>query len=331
MKKIIVILLACTVLSACSFLSQQDEIEQNILTEIVETEIVETDVDEEIVEEYEIAEDVEVEPEEDIYVRSEETVNINDFTEQEIIELKQRFFTQGVQLNVSGEIDDDVITALKTIALDEDLADGVINIDDLLEFFALTDSNFADTSDGYLMLTNKSLALRYDYVPETTKVVNVDSTKTIYLETETAEAMEAMFKAALNDGIRLVLVSGYRDFDYQNMLFERKVASIGYEDANKIVARPGESEHQTGFVADVSCSSVGYSLVENFDETQEYQWLAENAANYGFILRYLEDKVDVTGYTYEPWHYRYVGDVEIAKFITENHLTLEEYHELYMN
>lgn len=324
MKKIVAALMFCLLLSACSFTSEEIIETQNVVE--IEAPVILEEPENVPEVEPEIAPEPEPEP-----VRSEETINIFDFTEQEIIEIKQRFFTQGIALTVNGEVDDDVVSALKTVSLDEDLDDGVINVDDLQAFIELTDVNFADTSDGYLMLTNKTLALRYDYVPETTKVVSVDSTKTIYLETNTAQAMEEMFKAALEDGIRLVLVSGYRDFDYQNMLFERKVASIGYEDANKIVARPGESEHQTGFVADISCSSVGFSLVEDFDLTPEYDWLAENAADFGFILRYLEDKVDITGYTYEPWHYRYVGDVEIAKFITANHLTLEEYHELYMD
>jgi D-alanyl-D-alanine carboxypeptidase len=90
------------------------------------------------------------------------------------------------------------------------------------------------------------------------------------------------------------------------------------------VARPGTSEHQTGLTMDITAKSVGLELVESFENTAEGKWLASNAHNYGFILRYPKGKTNITGYAFEPWHYRYVG-VDIATDIFNRGITLEEY------
>ena len=101
----------------------------------------------------------------------------------------------------------------------------------------------------------------------------------------------------------------------------------GVNKADTYSARPGFSEHHTGLAIDIDNIKTSYT---DFDKTKEFIWMQENAYKYGFILRYPEDKVDITGYIYEPWHYRYVG-VEAAKYIYENNMTLEEYYALFLD
>ncbi len=153
-----------------------------------------------------------------------------------------------------------------------------------------------------------------------------------YMREEAATALEELFEAANEAGHKLYGVSGYRSYDLQKRIFADNVNEYGSEqEANKISARPGESEHHTGLVMDVSSESVGTSsLVERFGESPEGKWVAQNCADYGFIIRYLKGKEEITGYNYEPWHLRYVG-VELAKEISSSGLTMEEYFERFLN
>ncbi len=133
-----------------------------------------------------------------------------------------------------------------------------------------------------------------------------------------ADAFAQLQADAQAQGLDIYDSSDYRDYDYQNTIYHNYVEIYGWEMADTFSARPGFSEHQTGLVIDVN------SIDDAFGETQEAQWLKEHCADYGFIIRYPEDKVDITGYKYEPWHIRYVG-VEIAKEMQELGLCLEEY------
>ncbi len=99
---------------------------------------------------------------------------------------------------------------------------------------------------------------------------------------------------------------------------------VGKEVANKTVAYPGQSEHQTGLAMDVSSHKMGFKLHQSFGETIEGIWLANNAPKFGFIIRYPKGKEHITGYKYEPWHLRYVG-VQVAEEIAQKGITLEEY------
>ena len=262
-----------------------------------------------------------------------EVMSISDFETVDISEFKQRYITLGFYMSVNDEINQETFDAISEIKLryNDELPENQIKKSTIDAFMKETDEKFADVSDDYLMLTNKNLSLRYDYEPENKRKVEVLANRETFLEGNSAQAVEDMFAKAKTDGIKLVLASGYRDFGYQQGLFDRKVDKIGFEEANKIVAKPGESEHQTGYVVDITCDSVDWTLVTRFDETKEFDWLQENAPDFGFILRYPEEKVDVTKYSYEPWHYRYIGDPEIANFIMDNDLTLEEYHENHLN
>lgn len=148
------------------------------------------------------------------------------------------------------------------------------------------------------------------------------------------QPLKDMFKAAEEAGVPLELVSAYRSISLQDRLFTRSVNSYiseGYskqqaiEKANYARTFSGTSEHNTGLGFDI-LQKGSYYLTSQFENTAQFKWLMENAENYGFILRYQKDKIDVTGIMYEPWHFRYVG-VEHAKRINELGFCLEEYIE----
>jgi D-alanyl-D-alanine carboxypeptidase len=145
----------------------------------------------------------------------------------------------------------------------------------------------------------------------------------------TADALVELSKAAATYGVTLTLESGYRSYNFQVNLYNRYVQQQGQDVADTQSARAGFSEHQTGLAADVGgITRPGCNVEQCFADTPEGQWVAANAFKYGFIIRYPEGKTPITGYTYEPWHLRYVG-VELAtEMHTKNILTLEEFFEL---
>ena len=119
-----------------------------------------------------------------------------------------------------------------------------------------------------------------------------------------------------------MLCQVYRSYEYQVNLYNKYVENDGIKEADTYSARPGYSEHQTGLCVDVYDGEIDYT---NFEKSDSYNWMQENAYKYGFILRFPKGKENLTGYQYESWHYRYVGK-KIAKYIKENDLTLEEYY-----
>ena len=154
----------------------------------------------------------------------------------------------------------------------------------------------------------------------------------IAVDAEAYQPLKDMFQAAQDAGVPLQLVSAYRSIQRQDVLFGNSVSTgissgLSEEDAIKKAnlsrMRPGSSEHNIGLGFDILAKGNFY-LKEDFKNTPEYAWLIENAENYGFILRYPEDKIDITKITYEPWHFRYVG-IEHAKKINELGYCLEEY------
>ncbi|MFC5405561.1 M15 family metallopeptidase [Cohnella soli] len=179
------------------------------------------------------------------------------------------------------------------------------------------------------VLANKKRNLPSDYVPPDLVVPDVpfsfsgDSPKK-KMRKAAADALESLFQAAKDDGIELKAVSGYRSYATQKAIFTANAEKKGEDVANKTSARPGQSEHQTGLAMDISSASVGYALEETFAKTKEGKWLAAHAADHGFIIRFLKGKEKITGYSYEPWHVRYVGR-DVAKEIARQKITLEEY------
>jgi D-alanyl-D-alanine carboxypeptidase len=203
-----------------------------------------------------------------------------------------------------------------------DFLEGTTHIDDEGKIIV-------DNTDDILVLVNKNRNLPPDYVPSDLVIPNVrfpfeDFDEKKQMRKEAAEALEELFNGAEEEGIYLFAISGYRSYNRQKYLFDIRAERDGFEKANKLTAYPGQSEHQTGLAMDVSCQSVGFDLTQKFGQTVEGIWLKENAYRFGFIIRYQEDTVDITGYSYEPWHIRYVGK-EVAEEIYEKNITLEEY------
>ncbi len=190
---------------------------------------------------------------------------------------------------------------------------------------------YIPNGDWRLVIANKKYPLPKSYVVNTVYLAGG-----YRIDSRVADAYKSMILAAKNDGIVLNLISGFRTYAGQTSLYNNKVNQYinqGYskEKANEFaaqyVAPPGTSEHLTGLAVDL-ISTDWYSknqyLTADFEKTKEFQWLYAHCAEFGFILRYPKDKVDVTGYSYEPWHYRYVG-VEAAKEIMSKKICLEEY------
>ena len=179
-----------------------------------------------------------------------------------------------------------------------------------------------------LILVNKQN--RAPAVPVTLVKPDVTPTResvaeNIYMRPEAASALEALFEGAAEAGLTLYATSGYRSYSTQKAIFDRKAAERGEQAANRSVAKPGYSEHQTGLAMDIEGeTTLGTGLTEAFGESPEGIWVAEHCHEYGFIIRYPQDKTNITGYIYEPWHIRYVG-VEAATEITELGVTFEEY------
>lgn len=178
-----------------------------------------------------------------------------------------------------------------------------------------------------LVLVNKNYKLAHDYIPDNLELINTmyanDNQK---LKIEAKLAFERLSKDAKEENFKIVAVSTYRDYDYQEKLFDKYVKESGEEYALSCSAKAGHSEHQTGLALDVMGSNNDYNY---FEETKEFLWMRENAHKYGFILRYPSGKEHITGYKYEPWHYRYVG-IDVATIIYNEDLTLEEFYFNYL-
>lgn len=162
-----------------------------------------------------------------------------------------------------------------------------------------------------------------DLVPLTS--IGVPSLNDHSLREPAALAVQTMFADASAAGIALDMTSGYRAYDLQTELYNGYVASLGQEGADATSARPGFSEHQTGLAADISSPNAGCVLEQCFAETAEGQWLAANAWQYGFILRYPAGLTEITGYEFEPWHYRYVGTDVATAMHEQGTATYEEF------
>lgn len=177
--------------------------------------------------------------------------------------------------------------------------------------------------DGTIFLANRQHVMSDKYVPSTRKVDVYGVSQT--MRDDAAAALEALFQAAKDEmGYTLSSVSGYRSYSKQSTIYARKKANTGsVEKADELVARPGASEHQLGMAMDIARKGNS-SLNGGFGKTEEGQWVYENAHRFGFIVRYMEGFEEITGYSYEPWHIRYVGK-EQAKAIWESGEAMETY------
>ena len=189
-----------------------------------------------------------------------------------------------------------------------------------LDYDFYTNMEDVNMNDGYLIICNKYHKLKNNYVPD---LVSLSGYGGGQMERVAAKYFKEMSDAAKGDGISIYNVSGYRSFNTQKSLYNSYVNRDGKTKADTYSARAGTSEHQTGLATDIN------SVSTSFENTNAFKWLSKNAYKYGFILRYPKGKEYITGYMYEPWHYRYVGK-EVAKIIYEKNITYEEYYATYI-
>ena len=186
-----------------------------------------------------------------------------------------------------------------------------------------TNTKKATNLNETTLLVNKYYYLTEDYVPENLEEISLSYARSgMQLVHEAKEAFETLSEEAKKEGMNIIAMSSYRSYEYQVDLYNRYVETDGKEAADTYSARAGYSEHQTGLAVDVYNKELPYT---SFEQTEEFTWMQENAYKYGFILRFPKDKVNITGYQYESWHYRYVGE-EVAEYIHKKNLTLEEYY-----
>lgn len=180
-----------------------------------------------------------------------------------------------------------------------------------------------------LILTNAEYPVPEDYEVELEAIPGTEQSvdKRIY------EPLMAMIGDMKAQGLSPIVCSGYRTLDKQEKLFNRKVLSYvkaghtkeeSYNLARQTISIPGSGEHCLGLAVDFYTRRY-HKLERAFEDTPESIWLVEHAHDYGFVMRYGENKTDITGIQYEPWHYRYVG-VEAAKYMKDNELSLEEFY-----
>ncbi len=187
-----------------------------------------------------------------------------------------------------------------------------------IDYDFYTNMKKANVKDGKLILVNK-----YNYHDKNYNA-NLEKLGSGYgngsLNKEAAEHFRKMVDDAKKDGIKLWSVSAYRSYSTQKIIYNRYVKNDGVKKADTYSARPGHSEHSTGLAVDINTASSS----RHFENTKEYAWLKANSYKYGFIERYMKGKQFITGYKFEPWHFRYFGE-EVATKLYEMNVTYEEY------
>ncbi len=201
-----------------------------------------------------------------------------------------------------------------------------VNLDLDKDFY--NNPNIIKNPDDLLVLVNKHNKLPDDFIVKNIK--QIDSKYTVsdlFLRKDAKESFEEMCSDAKSIGLFIKAVSAYRNNEYQEKLYNDYVLKNGINNADTFSARAGYSEHETGLSVDVQGGKLGYNM---FHETEEYKWIKENAHRYGFIIRYEKEKEDITGYKYESWHLRYVGN-SVAEYLYKNKLSLDEYYALFLD
>ena len=191
-----------------------------------------------------------------------------------------------------------------------------VNMDRDQSFYSVTRE--AANPSSLTVLVNKHYALSSGFVPELEVLGGSYGVGSMH--PVAAAAFRAMADAAWKDGISLRSVSAYRSYSTQKTLYNRYLGQDSRASVDTYSARPGYSEHQTGLAVDINVASTG----AHFENTPAFAWLKAHCAEYGYILRYNQGQDAITGFRFEPWHYRYVGK-EAAAAITERGITYEEY------
>ena len=247
----------------------------------------------------------------DYFLNNEKNSNIVKLLDAEYY-LDKHFYDYGAYLEENQDLSTSSIIRNINVHLDKDFYE--------VEYET-------DTSLDTQMLVNKYYLLSSDYAPD--DLVSVPQTYS-WGELGSQKVREVaynafldMWHAAEQEGYYLMINSSYRSYQDQEAVYNNYKSSSGQKYADSIAARPGSSEHQTGLAIDIF--SKTNTNRNSFTDSPEAKWLEDNAHIYGFILRYPEDKVDITGYNYESWHFRYVGE-DIATYIYEHDITFEEYY-----
>ena len=178
--------------------------------------------------------------------------------------------------------------------------------------------NTKKTKDkGILTLINKYNYVTKDYIPN-----DLIETNGLKINKEAYDNFLKMKEDINKDNLNIRIISAYRTYEYQENLYNNYLKKDKQELVDSYSARPGYSEHHTALAIDIDNNNLDFN---KFHLTKEFTWMQENAYKYGFILRYPKDKENITGYSYEPWHYRYVGK-DIAEYIKKHNSTYEEYY-----
>jgi len=185
-----------------------------------------------------------------------------------------------------------------------------------------TNTKETNLNDNLSVIVNKYYYLPSDYIPNDLVTINSNYGNGT-LKKEAYESFKKLSDDAKKEGLSIYISSGYRSYDLQNGLYNMYLKNDLQSVVDTYSARPGFSEHQTGLAIDVN------TISDSFAYTKEYTWLKENAYKYGFILRYPKEYTNLTGYKFEPWHYRYVG-IDIASYIQKHGITYDEYYEYFL-
>lgn len=288
-------------------------------------------------------------------------VNMTPAAEPVLTHLQRKVGADAMNIRKTPKVDtvNNNFVALKQPGNVIDIKGYVIgqNVDGIDKWFVLTDGNYTwaggYTNQDLSKLSNLTPVPPVDPVPTDpvppvepeptlpdpllTKVINkkhpieplsyvptdlVDSGNGTRLRKEASEALSKMKAAAVIDGVTLTPQSGFRSFETQTTVYNNYVAKDGKEKADTYSARPGHSEHQTGLTMDFA------PIEDSFANLPSFLWLTTHAYKYGFILRYPSDKTEITGYMYEPWHWRYIGVEEATKMRAQAMKTLEEFYNI---
>ncbi len=201
----------------------------------------------------------------------------------------------------------------------------MVNTRNNYDYYTHTVSTNMNAGNG--ILVNKYYKLPDKYAPkDIVPMSNLYAYPGNSINKEVYEAFKEMAVAANKENIVLIVNSSYRDYKSQKKIYENYKEKNGQAYADQFAARPDFSEHQTGLALDIFTPGAGMTTFEN---TKAFKWLKENSYKYGFILRYPEGKEKLTGYSYEPWHYRYLGK-DLAKKVYDSGLTFDEYYTYYL-
>lgn len=192
-------------------------------------------------------------------------------------------------------------------------------------------ANLLENRNGHLTLVSRDALLTSDFSPNNLVPLSLRSVSGPHeLRKEAAIALQQLFEAAEQAGYELYVKSSYRNYQTQSTMYENRLEKYGKDDG--VVAKPGSSDHQTGLGVDVldRVWANREGMTPAFGETPEARWMEENCAEFGFIIRYLPEKQEITNIIYEPWHLRYVG-IDIARYMMGHRLSLEEFTQEYQS